>query len=182
MLLAGHPPDFLVRIYYLLLIFSKLRGLTLLRRLGPARRAGWILATTVVNAGRRSLNALLLPAPNTPRTTTSSRPSLSHLSFLHLYHAFVTLSQDTYRQSGYRHGHCYGVSTIHPNEGEQNNGVQSSKKRRITKDNPDRWAGSYQGFDEDSAHAQKVLTKSYATMYIDHLDENKGKCRKGINL
>ncbi len=74
------------------------------------------------------------------------------------------------------------MSMMRPHEGKQNNAdVQLSKKRRTTKDNSDeRGHGSYRKFDEDSTHAQKNLIKLYTTLYIAHLDKNKGKCRKGF--
>ncbi len=63
---------------------------------------------------------------------------------------------------------------MHPHEGKRNNvDVQLSKKRCTTKD-------SYRRFDKDCTHAQKTLIQSYATLYIAHLDKNKGKCRKGF--
>ncbi len=63
---------------------------------------------------------------------------------------------------------------IHLPLGERNNAdVQSSKKRRTTKD-------SYRRFDEDCTHAQKTLIKLYATLYIAHLDKNEDKCRQGF--
>jgi hypothetical protein len=69
----------------------------------------------------------------------------------------------------------------HLHEGEQNNAdVQSSKKRRTAKVNSDGRGGSYRRFDEDSTHAQKPLIKVYTTLYIAHLDENKGKFRQGF--
>ena len=73
------------------------------------------------------------------------------------------------------------MSTMHPHEGERNNAdVQSSKKRRTAKDNSDGRGGSNRRFDEASTHAQKTLIKSYTNLYIAHLDENKGKCKRGF--
>jgi hypothetical protein len=58
--------------------------------------------------------------------------------------------------------------------------VQSSKKRRTAKDNSDGRGGSNRRFDEACTHAWKSLIKSYANLYIAHLDENKGKCKRGF--
>jgi hypothetical protein len=70
---------------------------------------------------------------------------------------------------------------MHPHEGERNNAdVQSSKKRRTAKDNSDGRGGSNRRFDEASTHAWKSLIKSYANLCIAHLDENKGKCKRGF--
>ena len=69
---------------------------------------------------------------------------------------------------------------MHLHEGDQNNAdVQSPKKRCTTKENSDRRCGSYRRFDEDSTHAQKTQIKSY-TLYIAHLNKNKGKCKQGF--
>ncbi len=66
------------------------------------------------------------------------------------------------------------IPMMHLHEGKQNNAdVQFFKTRRKTND-------SYRRFDEDCIHAQKTLFKSYATLYIAHLDKNKGKCRQGF--
>jgi hypothetical protein len=62
---------------------------------------------------------------------------------------------------------------------KQNNDVQSSKMRRMTKDSSD-VRGPYRRFDKDSTDAWKTLIKLYATLYIAHLDKNDGKCKQGF--
>ena len=70
---------------------------------------------------------------------------------------------------------------MHPHEGKRNNAnVQLSKKRCTAKGNSDGRGGSNRRFEEASTHAQKSLIKSYASLYIAHLEKNKGKCERGF--
>jgi hypothetical protein len=56
----------------------------------------------------------------------------------------------------------------------------SCLKRGAAKDNSDGRADSNRRFDEASTHAWKSLIKTYANLYIAHLDKNKGKCKQGF--